>query len=222
MIMNTLTAVVLPTLDTADSLARVLSELPAGLLAIVVDDGSRIPVTVSRSDTFVVRHAVNRGYGAAQKSGYALALAKGADRVVLLHGDGQYDTAATLALAGVLDSADAAMGSRFMADPLVIPTWRRIGNRALTGAANLRFGTEFTDLHSGARAFRAETLRDLPLASFSDDFVFDQQVLLALIRKGARLEERSVSTHYDGTTRSISPARSVRYGIGCIRAILAG
>lgn len=213
-------AVVLPTLDTADSLARVLGELPIGLLAIVVDDGSRTPVSVSRSDTCVIRHGVNRGYGAAQKSGYALALAKGADRVVLLHGDGQYDTVATLALADVLDSTDAAIGSRFMVDPRVIPTWRRIGNRALTGAANLRFGTEFTDLHSGARAFRAETLRSLPLASFSDDFVFDQQVLLALIRSGSRLTERPVGTHYDTTTRSISPARSIRYGVGCIRAIL--
>lgn len=215
-------AVVVPTLDTPDALHRVLAELPSGVLAVVVDDGSREPIHSIRGDTCIMRHEANRGYGAAQKSGYAAALAAGASRIVLLHGDGQYNTAATLALAEALGSAEAALGSRFLADPSVIPSWRRIGNRALTGIANLRFGSAFTDLHSGARAFRAETLRSLPLSSFSDDFLFDQQVLIALIRRGAALVERPVATRYDGTTRSISFRRSVRYGLGCVGVILGG
>ncbi|GDX79891.1 glycosyl transferase family 2 [Deltaproteobacteria bacterium] len=213
-------AVVLPTLDTPDALHRVLAELPAGMLAIVVDDGSREPIHSIRRDTCIVRHEENRGYGGAQKSGYAAALAAGASRIVLLHGDGQYDTPATLALAEELGGVEAALGSRFLADPSVIPSWRRFGNRALTGLANLRFGGAFTDLHSGARAFRAETLRSLPLDSFSDDFLFDQQVLVALIRRGASLVERPVGTRYDTTTRSISFRRSMQYGVGCVRVIL--
>lgn len=213
-------AVVLPTLDTPDALRRVLAELPSGLLAIVVDDGSRVPIQSTRINTCIVRHEVNRGYGAAQKSGYTAALAAGASRIVLLHGDGQYDTHATIALAESLDAAEAALGSRFLADPSVIPSWRRLGNRALTGLANLRFGGAFTDLHSGSRAFRAETLRSLPLGSFSDDFLFDQQLLVALIRRGANLVECPVSTRYDTTTRSISFRRSVRYGFGCVGVIL--
>ncbi len=215
-------AVVLPTLDTSDALHRVLAELPPGMLAIVVDDGSRELIHSTRINTCVVRHERNRGYGAAQKSGYEVALAAGATRIVLLHGDGQYDTAATLALVDALDEAEAALGSRFLVDPSIIPWWRRSGNRVLTGLANLRFRGAFTDLHSGARAFRADTLRSLPLASFSDDFLFDQQVLVALIRRGAKLVERPVATRYDETTRSISFRRSVRYGLGCVSVILGG
>ncbi|MBM4391652.1 MAG: glycosyltransferase family 2 protein [Deltaproteobacteria bacterium] len=212
-------ALVLPTLDTQPALDRVLSEIPAGFLVVVVDDGSdpalRLPYGVRG-----IRHPENRGYGAAQKAGYAAALDAGADRVALLHGDGQYATADVLALLDALDEAPAVLGSRFLADPSVIPGWRRLGNRALTGLANWRFGSAHTDLHTGARAFRAELLRAMPLAEFSDDFVFDQQVLAWLLRGGVRVAERPARTRYDEATRSISPWRSVVYGVGCLRAIL--
>ncbi|MSQ02158.1 MAG: glycosyltransferase [Myxococcales bacterium] len=214
-------AVVLPTLDTPGPLARVLGELPDGLLAIVVDDGSVVPASGSRPHTQWIRHERNRGYGAAQKSGYAAAIAAGATQVVLLHGDGQYDTRATLALVDALADADAALGSRFLSDPSVIPTWRRLGNRLLTGVANLRFGTAFTELHTGARAYRIEALRGLPMAAYSDDFLFDQQVIVGLVREGRRVEERPVSTHYAAGSRSISFVRSLWYALGCLRVILA-
>ena len=217
-----MTYVVLPTLDTPDALARVLAELPAEVPAIVVDDGSRVPVRSDRPLTTVIRHEVNRGYGAAQKSGFAAALAAGATRLVLLHGDGQYDTAATLALADALTDADLALGSRFLVDPRVIPGWRRLGNRALTGFANLRFGTSFTELHTGARAYSEGALRRLTLADFSDDFVFDQQMIVAALAAGLHIVERPVATRYDDTTRSISLGRSVEYGLGCVRAIVRG
>ncbi len=213
-------AVVIPTLDTPRPLARLLAELPAGVVPVVVDDGSDPPVTVPLG-VQLVRHPVNRGYGAAQKSGYAVALAAGADRVVLLHGDGQYHTAQTLALADALEGAAAVIGSRFLADATVIPWWRRAGNRALTSLANARFAAGHTDLHSGARAFRADTLRSLPLPSFSDDFLFDQQLLVSLLRAGVPIAERPVSTRYDEGSRSISPWRSVVYGLGCLGEILA-
>jgi glycosyltransferase involved in cell wall biosynthesis len=216
-------AVVLPTLDTPDALGRVLDELPDHLAAFVVDDGSREPVQGirPRPHTFWIRHDVNRGYGAAQKSGFAAALAAGASRVVLLHGDGQYATAQTVALAEALDAADGVLGSRFPHHAHVIPAWRRWGNRGLTALANARFGTSFSELHTGARAYSAEALRSLPLEAFSDDFVFDQQVLAHLLRAGRRIVERPVATHYGSGSRSISFRRSVRYGVGCVRTILA-
>lgn len=215
-------AVVLPTLDTPEALARVLSELPNTVVAYVIDDGSNLPcvATSSAARVIVIRHPHNRGYGAAQKTGYAAALSAGADRVVLLHGDGQYNTADTLALVDALDHAPGALGSRFLADPSVIPLWRRLGNRLLTGMANLRFGTAHTELHSGARAFTAAALRRLPLDSFSDDFLFDQQMLCAMFRAKMAVAERPVRAHYDATTRSISPWRSVVYALGCMREIL--
>lgn len=207
--------VVIPALNCQQTVDAVLGRLPADVVAIVVDDGSRTPIQAPR----VVRHDVNRGYGAAQKSGYAAAMANGAERVVLLHGDDQYDTWDTLALADALDTAPAALGSRFLADPTVIPGWRRLGNRALTGAANLRFGTSHTELHSGSRAFTADLLRSLPLDSYSDDYLFDQQVLCAILRRGVRIAELPVRARYDGTVQSISLRRSIRYGLGCLREI---
>ncbi len=218
------TAVVLPSLNYQDSLDRVLSELPGdrGLRVYVVDDGSaprlRVPAGVR-----VLRHARNKGYGAAQKTGYAAALANGADRVVLLHGDGQYPTAATLALADALDEADCALGSRFLeGGGAHVPAWRRWGNRGLTSAANLRFGRRLSELHTGARAFRSAALVTLPLESFSDDYVFDQQVLVGLMARGARIAERPLAARYDETVQSITFRRSVRYGLGCLWTIARG
>ena len=148
-------AIVIPAHNTQTSLVRVLSEIPAELHAgvIIVDDGSREPIVAEGFR--VIRHETNRGYGAAQKTGYDAALADGAERVLLLHGDGQYATADVLGLTDVLAACEAAIGSRFLnmgSDQ--IPLWRRIGNRTLTIMANVRFGTNVSELHSGARGFR--------------------------------------------------------------------
>lgn len=214
-------AVVVPALNSQTSLNAVLGRLPASVRVIVVDDGSHTPLRVGLdSNTTLLRHPRNRGYGAAQKTGYAAALEGGAERVVLLHGDDQYDTADTLALEAALDGAPAALGSRFLVSPNVIPGWRRAGNRALTSLANLRFGTQHTELHSGARAYTATMLRALPLASYSDDYLFDQQMLCAILRAGHPIAERPVRARYDDTVQSISLRRSITYGVGCIREIL--
>lgn len=221
------TTVVVPALNSQASLDAVLGKLPPTVQVIVVDDGSSPPLSAAppRTSTGVthvtlIRHATNRGYGAAQKTGYAAALEGGAERVVLLHGDDQYDAADTLALADALADTPAALGSRFLMDPGVIPGWRRVGNRALTGLANLRFGTQHTELHSGARAFTTALLRSLPLSSYSDDYLFDQQVLCAILRAGHTIAERPVRVRYDDTVQSISLRRSITYGVGCVREIL--
>ena len=210
------TCIVIPALNDQRSLDAVVGRIPPGPTVIVVDDGSREPLHAPH----VIRHPANKGYGAAQKTGYRAALSLGASRIVLLHGDDQYDTAETLALAEALVDAPAALGSRFLTDPSVIPTWRRLGNRGLTGLANLRFGTAHTELHSGARAFRADLLRALPFESWSDDYVFDQQMLCAILRSGATIAERPVHVRYDDTVQSITLRRSIRYGLGCVREIV--
>lgn len=210
-------AVVIPAKDCQAALTGVLERLPAGLPVYVVDDGSSTPLTAPGAT--LLRHPANRGYGGAQKTGYAAAMADGADRVVLVHGDGQYHLEDTLALAGALDDADAALGSRFLADPRIIPGWRRLGNRVLTGLANLRYGSHHTELHTGARAFRAETLRSLPLSVLSDDYLFDQQILCRLLRAGARIAELPVRVKYDETVQSIAPLKAIRYATGCLYVI---
>jgi glycosyltransferase involved in cell wall biosynthesis len=216
------TAIVIPAHNTQASLTRVLSEIPDEYHArvIVVDDGSSEPIV---ADGFqVIRHPQNRGYGAAQKTGYDAALEQGADRVLLLHGDGQYATRDVLGLDEILSACDAAIGSRFlnMASGQ-IPMWRRLGNRTLTVMANLRFGTHVSELHSGARGFRAETLRKLQYHRFSDDYIFDHQVLSSLLDQGATIGERKVRCAYDDTVQSIGVGPSIRYALGVMRTIMS-
>ncbi len=213
-------AVVIPAFNTGPALPALLARLPAGLQVFVVDDGSELPVAAPGHR--VLRHPHNRGYGAAQKTGYDAALAAGAERVVLLHGDDQYDLDATLGLADALDEADAVLGSRFLADPSVIPGWRRVANRGLTSLANWRFGVHHSELHTGARAFRTSLLKTVDYSSFSDDYLFDQELLVALLRRKVRIAERPVPTRYTPGVQSISFRRSVSYGLGCVRVILRG
>jgi glycosyltransferase involved in cell wall biosynthesis len=223
--------VVIPTLDTPGPLLRVLEELQqlhrTDLLVVVVDDGSQPPIPSPEQPTGLdlrwARHSTNRGYGAAQKTGFAIVMAHNVEFVVLLHGDGQYNTEQTVALVDALiaDQADFAMGSRFIPGATSpVPNWRRWGNRGLTFLANQRFAGCLSELHSGARAYRASALASLPLEVLSDDFVFDHQVLAAFLHARLNAVERPVSARYDDSVRSISFRRSIRYGLGCLISLL--
>lgn len=214
------TWVVVPCFNFRAGAERVAASLPDAVreTALFVDDGSEPPLHVP--GVRWLRHDRNRGYGGAQKTGYRAALAEGAERVVLLHGDAQYPTGPTLQLGQALveTGAHVALGSRFLTDGAErIPSWRREGNRLLTHLANLRFGTGQTELHSGARAFSAAFLRALPLDEMSDDYVFDQEALGAALAAGLPVIERPVVARYDNDVQSISFRRSVTYGLGCLR-----
>lgn len=209
------TAVVIPARDCADALQRVLAALPPDAHVFVVDDGSRPALHVPRGR--LLRHPRNRGYGAAQKTGFSAAIDAGFHRLVLLHGDDQYDPGDTLALAHALDGADAVIGSRFLdPTPRGLPPWRRYGIQALTALANRRYRTGFTDLHNGARAYWAGLLRRIPYQAFSDDYHFDHQLLSALLARRHLLVERPVAMHYGPDVGSISFPRAVRYGMSCV------
>jgi glycosyltransferase involved in cell wall biosynthesis len=211
--------------DVAGTIHQVIDALPPGIPVVFVDDGSvdgssdKMPDRVS-----VVRHQGSRGYGGAQKSGYAWAVERGFERVALLHGDDQYNAEDVLCLLDILDDADIALGSRFLAyeGGYVIPWWRRWANRGLTGFANRVLGTEMTDGHTGARAYRAELLQRLNFASFSDNYLFDQQLIASAARLGATFGERPVRTRYDDDVQSISWVKSVQYGVGCVLEIVRG
>lgn len=214
-------AIVIPAYNAHGTIGRVLSEIPEALHpgVIVVDDGSSPPL---KAPGFaLLRHEKNRGYGAAQKTGYRAALEAGADRVVLLHGDGQYATADVLGLSDPLAACDAAIGSRFLnMGAGQIPVWRRWGNRTLTMLANMRFGSDVSELHSGARAFTAETLQSIDFERFSDDYIFDHQMLSTLLSRGATIGERKVRCAYDETVQSIAVVPSIKYALGVVRTIL--
>ncbi|MDF1603138.1 bifunctional glycosyltransferase/class I SAM-dependent methyltransferase [Nocardioides sp. YIM 152315] len=157
--------------------------------------GSTLPLTI-------VRHEQNLGYGGNQKHGYGWAIEQELDVVVLLHGDGQYapehieDLVAPLA-AG---DADAVFGSRMMvpggARAGGMPLYKYVGNRILTGVQNRLVGLDLTEWHSGYRAYRVDALVDLDLASYSDGFDFDTEIILGLHAQGKRIAEVPIPTYY--------------------------
>jgi len=218
------TAVVVVGFNVAPTIQALFHKIPVRLDVIAVDDGSTDGGFQNSPDrVLVLRHATNRGYGAAQKTGYAEALSRGADRIVLVHGDDQYALEDCLALSGALDDADVALGSRFLMPDKgqIIPWWRRFSNRGLTGLANQKLGLSLTDMHTGARAFRATALQKVQFERFSDNYVFDQQMLVAAAKTGLVFAERPQRTRYDDQIQSISVCASIRYGLGCVRTILA-
>ena len=167
-------------------------------------------------------HPRNRGYGGNQKTCYAKALAAGADVVVMLHPDYQYEPLlvtpmATMVAYGVYD---LALGSRILGGGAVrggMPVYKYIFNRLLTLFENIMMGAKLSEYHTGFRAYSKELLRALPLEANSDDFVFDNQVLAQAVLLGARIGEISCPTKYFPEASSINFRRSAVYGLGVLR-----
>lgn len=213
--------VTMPAYHAARTLEQTVADLP-GYLAqniIVVDDASTDQtVEVAQSlGLNVVSHESNRGYGGNQKTCYSTALAEGADIVVMLHPDYQYDPRAIPLLISPIISGDADMtfGSRFagMSDPRAggMPWFRYYGNRVTTTVQNALLGTRFSELHSGMRAYTRECLQAMPFLGYSDDFDFDAQFICDAITGGQRVIEVPIPTRYTAESSSIAVGPSLRY-----------
>ena len=211
--------VVIPAYNNQPALDCVLQQLEnLHHLIVVVDDGSDPPLQGTIGH--FIRHDKNRGYGAAQKTGFEYCLHHQVDAIALIHGDNQYHPQTILAHLALLDKADVILGSRMLINHgQDIPTWRRIGNRTLTTIANQVFGSRCTDLHTGARIYSRVFLGAVPYSSFSDNFVFDQQMLVWGLTNNITLMEFPIPPKYDHTVSSISFRGAVRYGFGCLREI---
>ena len=169
--------------------------------------------------TFV--HDVNLGYGANQKTCYREALRLGADIVVMLHPDYQYDPRLVTPIAAMIASGvyDLVLASRILGGAAVrggMPRYKYVANRLLTAIENLFLGAKLSEYHTGYRAFSAEVLRKLPLLANSDDFLFDNQVIAQALAFGFRIGEISCPTRYFPGASSITFRRSVRYGFGVL------
>jgi 2-polyprenyl-3-methyl-5-hydroxy-6-metoxy-1,4-benzoquinol methylase len=213
--------IALPAYRAEGTLAKTVADIPAGVAdrVILVDDASP-DNTVRLARDLGIRvyvHPENRGYGGNQKTCYTEALKEGADIVVLLHPDYQYDPKAVpLLIAPILaGDADMTFGSRFagLGDPLRggMPAYRYLGNRLTTTLQNLMLGSRFTDLHSGMRAYTRACLRSLPFLRYSDDFAFDTQLLVDAVTAGQRVVEVPIPTRYTKESSSISVGRSLGY-----------
>jgi SAM-dependent methyltransferase len=213
---------VLPAYHAEVTIPRVAEEIPvdAADRALLVDDCSGDEtVRVALEQGFdVVRHPVNRGYGAGQKTGYVRALLDGADVIVMVHADDQYDPALVPEMVAPIlaGEADMVIGSRMLRDRAIaggMPRWKWVGNRLLTGIENRVFGVQLSEYHTGYRAFSASLLRSIPFLRNSDDFVFDQEIFAQVLARGARIVEVPIPTRYFHEASSVDLPTSVRYGV---------
>ena len=221
--------VVMPAYHAGRTLEATWRDLPRDVVdaIVVVDDASDDDtVAVARSlGLDVILHPHNRGYGANQKTCYAAALERGADIVVMVHPDYQYDPRLATAMAGMIASGvyDMVIGSRILGGGAIrggMPRWKYAANRILTLFENLLLGAKLSEYHTGFRAYRRELLEALPWQGNSDDFVFDNQMLAQAIVGGYRIGEISVPTRYFAEASSIDFPRSVRYGFGVVATTL--
>jgi glycosyltransferase involved in cell wall biosynthesis len=217
--------VVLPAFNAARTLVRTLEGLDRALVddAIVVDDASTDETReiTRRLGVHYAFHRRNLGYGGNQKTCYALALATGADIVVMLHPDYQYEPRLVPVLAQMVASGiyDVAVASRILGKGAVsggMPRYKYVSNRFLTLAQNLMIGQKLSEYHSGFRAFSRRVIGTLPLLANSDDFLFDNQMLVQCHWWGFRIGEISCPTKYFAEASSIGFCRSLKYGIGTL------
>ncbi len=220
-------AVVLPAYNAALTLAKTVSELDRAVIddVLLVDDASLDDTErVARSlDLAIFRHDANTGYGGNQKTCYRLALARGADIIVMLHPDYQYSGRLVTAMAAMVayGEYDLVLGSRILAQHSVrqgMPRYKYVANRALTLYQNLITHSKLSEYHTGFRAYRRQLLLALPLDRNSDDFVFDNELVMQALMLRARIGEISCPTRYSHDSSSITFGRSIRYGLGVLRA----
>jgi len=221
--------VVMPAYLAGRTLEATWRDLPHDIVdeVIVVDDASDDDtVAVARSlGLEVILHPRNTGYGGNQKTCYTEALARGADIVVMVHPDYQYDPRLVTAMAGMIASGvyDMVLGSRLLGGGALkggMPWWKYVANRALTLFENVLTGAHLSEYHTGYRAFSRTLLDALPWRANSDDFVFDNEILVQAIIGGRRIGEVSVPTRYFAEASSANFAQSVVYGFGVLRVSL--
>lgn len=221
------TLVVIPAYNAEKTIVDTILDLKkVGIQNIVVcDDGSvdeTVEKVISFPNIYLIKHEKNRGYGGNQKSLYSYAIENEFQYVVMLHGDHQYNPMLVPSLCWLMFSGgyDIVMGSRIIGGhPLKngMPFYKYIANRGLTYFQNIVTGSKLSEYHSGLRAYKIEVLKEIPFDTFSNDFIFDNQLLLAAIKRKFKIGEISCQTKFNHLTSSISLKKGIKYGIGILR-----
>lgn len=219
-------AVVLPAYNAETTLRRTVQEIDRTLVdeVLLVDDCSKdgtVREAIALGLT-VIQHDQNKGYGGNQKTCYRNALDRDADVVVMLHPDYQYTPQLLIAMASMIayGTYDFVLASRILGKGALrggMPRYKYVANRGLTLIENVLLGLKLSEYHSGYRAFSREVLECLPLEMNSDDFVFDNQMIVQAHMADFRLGEISCPTRYTPESSSINFKRSVTYGFGVLR-----
>jgi glycosyltransferase involved in cell wall biosynthesis len=214
--------VVLPAHNAARTIPLVAEELPVEAVdrALLVDDASTDETAAAalRAGFELIQHPANVGYGANQKTCYVRAARDGADIVVMVHADHQYDPKLVAEMIRPIEAgeADVVIGSRMLEDEAIaggMPRWKWLGNRFLTSIENVAFRRRYSEYHTGYRAFSTELLSSLPFLRNSDGFVFDQEIFAQIVSRRARVVEIAIPTRYFLEASSVSFGRSVEYGL---------
>lgn len=221
--------VIMPAYNAARTLKKTYDDIPKDLVdrIILVDDVSQ-DNTVEIAESLglkVIVHIQNKGYGGNQKTCYIEALKEGADIVVMLHPDHQYDSKLVPELVRPIieGRADMVMGSRMLDGRALeggMPLYKFIANKFLTGVENLTLGLKMTDLHSGFRAYSRELLETVPFLLNSDDFVFDSEMIAQAAAFGFRLAEIPVRARYFKEASSVNFKVSTIYGFKTLFTLL--
>lgn len=221
---------VLPAYNAERTLERTVADIPREVVdeILLVDDCSRDRTVeiAKRLGLTVYRHDHNRGYGGNQKTCYERALEHGADIVVMVHPDYQYDPRIIPQLIEPIRQgrADAVFGSRMMKGGALVggmPLWKHNANVLLTAFENVMLGTYLTEFHSGFRAYSARLLRRVRFQQNSDGFVFDTQIIVQALANRFKIEEIPIRTRYFEAASSIRLGPSVLYGLGIVREMVS-
>jgi glycosyltransferase involved in cell wall biosynthesis len=226
MILGKKIVVVLPAYNAGKTLEQTYREIDFDVVddVVLVDDNSTdntVEVAKSLGINHLLKHERNRGYGANQKTCYQYALKIGADIVIMLHPDYQYNprlipSMAYLVAHGVFH---AVSGSRILGDRAIIngmPVYKYLFNRVLTWSQNIIIWEKLSEYHSGYRAFSKEVLERINFQANSDDFIFDNQMLTQIFYLGYEIGEISCPAKYFEEASSINFRRSMKYGLGVL------
>ena len=173
----------------------------------------------------MIRHEYNKGYGGNQKTCYNKALELNADIVVMLHPDYQYTPKLINSISYIIANEvyPVVLGSRILGKGALkggMPHYKYFFNRLLTLFQNIIINEKLSEYHSGYRGFSAEVLKKINFKNNSNDFVFDNQLLTQIFMKNFEIGEITCPTKYFKEASSINFKRSVKYGLGCIKASL--
>lgn len=229
MLMEKKVVVVMPAYNAARTLEKTYNEIPKDIVdeVILVDDhsGDETAKIANKLGLNIHIHEKNRGYGANQKTCYKEALKRNADIVIMLHPDYQYPPKLIPAMAGLLSSGifDVVLGSRILGGYALkggMPLYKYISNRTFTFIENVLLDTKLSEYHTGYRAFTKEVLLNLPILENSDDFLFDNQILVQAIYFGYKIGEITTPSMFTKESSTISPTRGIVYGLGILVTIL--
>ena len=222
-------AVVMPAYYAEKTVERTVNDIPRDVVdeIILVDDASKDDtVAIAQSlEIQVYRNETNQNYGGNLKRCFQYALDSGADIIIQLHPDYQYSPKLLPAIAGMLATGfyGVCLASRTSGVGALsggMPVWRYLANWGLTNFMDVCLGTRHTEYHTGYRGYTREVLETVPFRDLRDDFIFDNQMLVAAMKHGFATSEVTCPTSYEEDASSIGFGKAVRYGIQCVKLSL--